>query len=81
MSNTSEQSKVTIMPSGMKLWMLPNGQLHRKDGPAVEYPDGSFIWYFNGVIHRLNDPAIVWSNGTKEWWNNGRHMYSEKHSS
>lgn len=28
-----------------------NGQFHRKDGPAVVYPDGRFFWYLNGKPH------------------------------
>lgn len=26
-----------------------NGELHREDGPAVEWPYGSKEWYLNGV--------------------------------
>ena len=25
-----------------------NGELHRTDGPAVEYPNGDKYWWFNG---------------------------------
>ena len=33
---------------GNKLWYL-NGELHRTDGPAVEYSSGSKHWYLNGI--------------------------------
>ena len=34
--------------NGHKSWVLPNGQLHREDGPAVIYPDGySFLYLGN----------------------------------
>ena len=37
---------VKVWPNGSKSWYL-NGNLHREDGPAVEYPDGSKQWYLN----------------------------------
>lgn len=30
-----------IAKTGVIRWKLPNGRLHREDGPAVEWPDGS----------------------------------------
>ena len=30
-------------------WYL-NGQLHREDGPAVEYTDGHKSWWLNGFL-------------------------------
>jgi hypothetical protein len=47
-----------------------NGQLHRLDGPAIEYPNGDKRWYQNDQLHRLDGPAIEFSNGTKEWYIN-----------
>ena len=44
--------------------------LHRENGPAVEYADGSKIWYQNGQLHRTDGPAIDRANGHKEWWQN-----------
>jgi len=59
--------------AGIKRWRIEYSLLpHREDGPAVEYPDGSFIWYYEGLIHRLNKPAFVSADGTKEWFINGR---------
>ena len=46
-------------------------QLHRLDGPAVEYNDGSKEWYQNGNLHRLDGPARENSNGHKAWYQNG----------
>jgi hypothetical protein len=31
-----------------------NGQLHRTDGPAIEYADGDKSWYLNGQRLSLN---------------------------
>ena len=37
---------------------LKNGYLHNDDGPAIEYPNGDYRYYFKGYIHNLNGPAI-----------------------
>jgi thermostable 8-oxoguanine DNA glycosylase len=33
---------------GTKCWLL-NGELHREDGPAIEYANGYKEWYLNGI--------------------------------
>ena len=47
-------------------------QLHREDGPAVEWVDGGKEWYLNGKSHRENGPAIKYVNGSKYWYLNGQ---------
>jgi len=49
-----------------------NNLLHRDDGPAVEYFDGTKCWFKNDKLHRDNGPAIEYANGTKEWYKNGK---------
>jgi len=34
--------------NGDKEWLV-NGFLHREDGPAVIYNNGSFLWFLNNV--------------------------------
>jgi hypothetical protein len=46
--------------------------LHREDGPAIEYADGSKAWWLNGNRHREDGPAIEDANGFKAWWLNGK---------
>ena len=60
---------------GNKFWYL-NGELHREDGPAIEYDDGYKIWYLNGKYHRVDAPAGEYANGGKSWYLNGR-CYTE----
>ena len=48
------------------------GQIHRLDGPAIEYANGDKWWYVNGVAHRLDGPAIEWADGGKRWYVNGQ---------
>ena len=45
-------------------------RLHRIDGPAVIYKDGSKVWYINDKIHREDGPAIEYFDGTKQWYLN-----------
>tara|TARA_R110000868_G_scaffold292475_2_gene552961 strand:- start:337 stop:819 length:483 start_codon:yes stop_codon:yes gene_type:complete len=33
--------------------------VHRVDGPAIEYADGSEAWYLNHELHRVGGPAIT----------------------
>lgn len=48
--------------------------LHREDGPAVEFPDGSKSWYINNMLHREDGPAIESINGPKHWF-----VYGKRH--
>ena len=67
-----------INKNGAKVWKLPNGNLHREDGPAVVSVYGDYKgWYLNGKRHREDGPAIEYYNGGKEWWINDI-QYTEK---
>ena len=55
---------VQVCSSGTKKWLL-NGVLHREDGPAVEYADGSKGWYLNGKQVTVFD---VLSEKEATWW-------------
>ena len=46
-------------------------QLHRTDGPAVIWADGTKLWFQNGQLHRIDGPAVVGSDGYKGWCING----------
>lgn len=47
-------------------------QLHKDDGPAVEYITGTKYWYINGKLHRIDGPAVEHADGGKEWYQNGQ---------
>ena len=64
------ESTMTVDKDGTKRW-LQNGNLHRLDGPAAQWPDGKTKWYQNGKRHRLDGPAVEWTDGTKIWYQNG----------
>ena len=48
-----------------------NGVLHREDGPAIEYANGTKHWYLNGKKHRKDGPASENYDGDKRWFLNG----------
>ena len=45
-------------------------KLHREDGPACEWADGTKEWWLNDQLHREDGPAIERANGTKLWYKN-----------
>ena len=62
---------IKVCDDGTKSWYL-NDQLHREDGPAIEYADGTKFWYINGKRHREDGPAIEYAGGSKFWCINGK---------
>ena len=64
----------------MKFYKNEAGQLHREDGPAIEWPNGIKYYYLNGKLHRTDGPAIEWSDGTKDYYLNGKEV-TEAHVS
>jgi len=67
---------VIVSDNGTREWYL-NGNLHREDGPAVEYADGDRWWYLNGNLHREDGPAVEYADGDRYWYLNGVE-YTEK---
>jgi hypothetical protein len=63
--------------TGNKRWYL-NGQLHRVDGPAVEYTNGTKWWFLNGQLHRIDGPAFDDARGTKCWFLHGQELTEEE---
>jgi hypothetical protein len=43
-----------INKHGIKFW-YQHGQLHRDDGPAIEWPDGEKSWYINNQYLSFDD--------------------------
>ena len=64
---------ITIDRVGTRRYYDSTGQLHRDDGPAVEYADGVTAWYQNNLLHRTDGPAVEWKNGGgRIWFMNGQ---------
>lgn len=60
-------------------WYYKDGLLHREDGPAVLYADGSESWFMNGVLHRTGGPARDWVSGNEEWYQHGEPYQPSAH--
>ena len=71
-----KKPELTIDEYGNKRWYL-NDELHRIDGPAIEWLNGYKWWFLNGKRHRINGPAIEYADGHKEWWLNGKKVNEE----
>jgi hypothetical protein len=66
----TDQPECEVRWDGTKVWEL-DGNLHRLDGPAIEYCDGDREWYVNDMLHREDGPAVERANGgEKEWYFN-----------
>ena len=63
---------------GNKRWYNQNGELHREDGPAIEYTNGDKSWYQNGKAHRLDGPALESANGTRFYFINDRELTEDE---
>jgi hypothetical protein len=55
-----------------------HGKLHRENGPAIVWPDGSMMWYQNNLWHNTNGPAMIWFDGTKDYYLNGGQYTKEQ---
>jgi len=61
------QSVCEIDEYGTKWWRL-NGQLHRENGPSIEYLSGTKTYHLHGQLHRIDGPAVEYFNGAKYWY-------------
>ena len=64
--------RVEVDAFGTREYYNSDGQLHRTNGPAIEYANGTKYWYQNGVCHRTDGPAIEWDSGGKSWFIDGK---------
>jgi hypothetical protein len=67
-----DQPTCVVDKFGNKIWKFVDDQLHdqlhREDGPAVEFANGDKWWYLHNGLHREDGPAIEFTNGTKYWY-------------
>jgi len=68
------KSNPIIKKDGAKRWYNENGDLHRLDGPAIIYSDGTKYWYRNGRCYRTDGPAIIYPGGFERWFIKGREI-------
>ena len=64
--------RIVVDEHGCSRYYNAANQLHRLDGPAVEYVNGHKEWWQNGHLHRTDGPAIISERGVKYWYQNNR---------
>ena len=52
--------------------------LHREDGPAVEWSNGTKEWWIDDKRHREDGPAIEYADGAKSWYINDKHLTEDE---
>ena len=66
--------KVRVYKDGTKEWRwYLNDELHREDGPAMEYANGNKSWYLKGKLHREDGPTVAYVDSGKDWYLNGNY--------
>jgi hypothetical protein len=65
------RNKPIINEYGTQRWYSIKNQLHKKNGPAVIYANGTQEWWINERRHRIDGPAYIRSDGYQEWYRNG----------
>lgn len=62
---------IKIDKFGNKFFYNTAQLLHREDGPAIEYTNGTKCWYRNGLCHREDGPAVEYPDGSCNWYLDG----------
>ena len=70
-------NKISVDSHGTLSWENSKGDFHRKNGPAIIYPNGDQYWYINGKLHRVGGPAVIWANGESHWYTHSKLIKSE----
>ena len=68
------EASPTILDNGTVEWRLPNGRLHREDGPAVKRVSGYEAWFYDGQFHRDGGPALTADDGFQAWFKHGKYQ-------
>ena len=69
----NDKSYEVIDPEGVIRYYDVAGKLHRMDGPAITYPNGTEYWYFHGKRHREDGPAVWISDNEYGWFHMGEY--------
>ena len=67
----SERIYHGVICTGESMLYYKSGELHREDGPAVEFDNGHKEWWLNGERHRVDGPAVEYVDSEKHWYLNG----------
>ena len=64
--------QVYTSDSGITVYYNSSHKIHRTDGPAIIYPDGTQIWYLNGEWHREGGPTVEYPDGSMSYYLDGK---------
>ena len=64
--------RIEVDRAGTRRYYDATEQLHRENGPAVEYVNGNKEWWQNDQLHRTDGPAVEWTDGVKFWYQHGQ---------
>jgi len=70
--------RIEVDKWGTRRYFNSANQLHRIDGPAIEWAIGTKEWWQNGQRHRTVGPAVELPSGGKEWWINGKFLSEDE---
>lgn len=60
---------VKVYANGTEWWL--DDKLHRQDGPAIQYSNGTKKWFIEDKLHREDGPAIEYYDGTEYFYLHG----------
>ena len=66
--------RIVVDEKGTRRYYNRDDRLHRTNGPAVEYTDGTKRWLQDGQYHRIDGPAMEYPTGDNRWFINGKEL-------
>jgi len=79
--NKSMQEQYTLIyKNGFKFYYKDREMiiLHRLDGPAIIWPNGTKLWYVDGKCHRTDGPAVEHTDGRKSWYVDNKRLTEQE---
>ena len=70
--------RIEVDISGTRRYYNAANQLHRDEGPAIEWRNGTKSWFQYGIRHRTDGAAIEYSDGDKAWYINGEELTEDE---
>lgn len=69
--HSDKHSIYVVRDSSYEIWFQDN-EIHREDGPAIIYKNGSVAYCKNGKFHREDGPAVINAHGFVQYWKDGK---------
>lgn len=72
------ESKCFTDKYGNKRWYNDLGELHREDGPAIEYRAGTKAWFVRARYHNIKGPSFISVTGRVDWFIDGEEFETKE---